>query len=224
MTKKVIIVVTNHDQLGTGKTGWYLPEVAHPHHVFTKAGYEVTFVSPKGGKAPMDPSSEEAFKSDPICQEFLKSTAKKLENTVSPASVKPSDFKGLMYAGGHGPMFDMPTAKNVADLALTIYDKGGVLGAVCHGTVGFVPIKLKNGSPLVKGANVTCFTNSEEEAVKLVEAMPFLLETKLRELGANFVAAENFKANVQVSGRLVSGQNPASSTPMAEEMVKLMNK
>lgn len=225
MTKKVIIVVTNHDQLGTaGKTGWYLPEVAHPHHVFIKAGYEVTFVSPKGGKAPMDPSSEEAFKSDPICQEFLKSTAKKLENTVSPASVKSSDFKGLMYAGGHGPMFDLPNAKNVADLALAIYEKGGILGAVCHGTVGFVPIKLKNGSPLVKGATVTSFTNSEEEAVKLVEAMPFLLETKLKELGAKFVGAENFKANVQVSDRLVTGQNPASSTPMAEEMVKLMNK
>ncbi|KAH3872181.1 uncharacterized protein LOC127868703 [Dreissena polymorpha] len=221
---KVIFVVSSNDKLGTtGKqTGWYLPEAAHPYEVLSKAGYQITFVSPKGGKAPMDEGSGQTFKDDAVCKEFLKHHVTKLDKTVKASELKPADFKGLFYVGGHAPMFDMPAAKDIAKLAADIYENGGILGAVCHGTVGFVPVKLSSGESLVKGQTVTSFTNSEEDAVKLSSAMPFMLETKLRELGAKFVGADNWACNVQVSGRLVSGQNPASATKTGEEMVKLL--
>lgn len=226
MALKIICVVTNHDQLGSSgnKTGWYLPEVAHPYEVLTKAGFQVTFVSPKGGKAPMDPGSGEAFKDDPICQAFLKNDVKKLDSTLKPSDVKPGEYKALFYAGGHGPMFDLPNNEEIAKLAGAIYENGGVLSAVCHGTVGFLPIKLSSGEPLLKGQTVTSFTDAEEAAVNLVEQMPFLLETELKKNGATFTSADNFKPHVVVSGRLVTGQNPASATPMAEKLVEVIKK
>lgn len=223
---KVIFVLTSNSKLGTTdkKTGWYLPEVAHPYEVLTKAGYEIVFISPKGGKAPMDEGSGEAFKNDTVCQEFLKGPVTKIDKTLLAKDVKPGDYKGLFYAGGHGPMFDLPQAEDIAKLAAKIYEQGGVLGAVCHGTVGFVPVKLSSGESLVKGQTVTSFTNAEEDAVQLSSQMPFMLETRLRELGAKFIGAEMWACNVQVSGRLVSGQNPASATKVGEEMVKLLAK
>nr|KAG5696018.1 hypothetical protein BaRGS_013924 [Batillaria attramentaria] len=227
MGRKVLVVLTSHGQLGTtGKpTGWYLPEVAHPYYVFKAAGYSITFISPKGGKAPMDPGSGEAFKDDPICQQFLadKEVMNQINNTLTAAQVSASDFDVVFYAGGHGPMYDLPDNSAIAALATQVYEKGGILSAVCHGTVGFVPVKLSNGDSVLKGQAVTSFSNSEEEAVNLTEAMPFLLETRLKKLGANYTAAPNFQPHVVVSGRLVTGQNPASATGTAESVVKLLS-
>lgn len=223
---KVIFVVTNCSKLGNTdkKTGWYLPEVAHPFEVFNKAGYEIVYVSPNGGEAPMDVSSGELFKNDEVCQRFLKSEeASRLKSTLTADKVKPEDFKALFFAGGHGPMFDLPEAEDIAKLAAKIYEQGGILGAVCHGTVGFVRVKSSNGEPLIKGKKVTSFTNAEEDAVALSSEMPFMLETKLKELGAIFVGVDNWACNVQVCDRLVTGQNPASATSVGEEMVKLLD-
>ncbi|WAQ97481.1 HSP31-like protein [Mya arenaria] len=222
--RKVLFVVTNHSKLGNSdkKTGWYLPEAAHPYKVLTSAGYHVDFLSPKGGKAPMDPGSADAFKDDPDCTTFLKEHASKMDTTLAPSAVKAGDYKGLFYVGGHGPMFDLPGDVATAKLAADIYEQGGILGAVCHGTVGFVPIKV-SGKPLVKDKTVTSFTNAEEDAVNLSKDMPFMLETKLKELGAKFVGADLWASNVQVSGRLVTGQNPASASATAEKMVELLN-
>lgn len=224
MAIKVLTVVTSHGDLGnTGtKTGWYLPEVSHPYDVFTKAGFEVDFVSPKGGDAPMDPGSAEAFKEDPVSQAFLKSGAEKLKTTMKPSDVDISKYKVIFYAGGHGPMFDLPKNEEIANLCAKAYEGGAVVCAVCHGTVGLVPVKLSNGESIVKGQTITSFTNAEEEFVKLTEAMPFLLETKLKDLGGTFVGAENFQVNVQTSGRIVTGQNPPSAGPMAEKVVSLV--
>ncbi|XP_046554756.1 glutathione-independent glyoxalase hsp3102-like [Haliotis rubra] len=221
---KVLLVVTNHDQLGnTGKkTGWYLPEVAHPYDVFKKAGHDIVFVSPRGGKAPLDPGSYEAFKDDPVCKALLedKTVMSQLDNTKSPSQVNASEFKVIFYAGGHGPMFDLPQCDAIGKLGAQIYQSGGIVSAVCHGTVGLIPIRLDNGDSILKGQTVTSFTNAEEEAVKLMEAMPFPLETRLKEYGAKFVGMDNFAPNVQVSGRIVTGQNPASATPTAESILK----
>jgi len=220
--------MTNQSKLGdTGKkTGWYLPEVAHPHQVLTAAGFEIVYVSPKGGESPMDPGSADAFKEDPVCQAFLKNNAElfKLDSTLTPDEVKDQlpEFKALFYPGGHGPMYDIASAENVAKLAAQIYESGGVLGAVCHGTVGFMPIKI-SGEPLVKGKKVTSFTDTEEKAVQLDKVMPFLLETELRKQGAEFVGAADWASNVQVDGRLVSGQNPASASDTAKALVKLLS-
>lgn len=224
MGGKIIFIVTSNSKLGgtDKKTGWYLPEVAHPYEVLTKAGYEIVFVSPKGGKSPMDVGSGESFKDDKVCQEFLKNHGDQLDKTLKATDVNPADFKGLFYAGGHGPMFDLPGAKDIAELGAKIYEQGGVLGAVCHGTVGLVPVKLTNGESILKGQTVTSFTNAEEDAVQLSSEMPFMLETKLKELGAKFVGAENWACNVQISGRIVTGQNPASATKVGEEMASLI--
>ena len=146
-----------------------------------------------------------------------------IDNTNIPTQVNASDYKAIFYAGGHGPMFDLPDNKDIAKLAVAIYENGGIVSAVCHGPVGLVPLMLSSGEHLIKGKKVTSFTNSEEEAVQLMSVMPFPLETKLTELGGNFIAADNFKANVQVDGRIITGQNPASATPVGDELVKQLS-
>ncbi|XP_066282809.1 uncharacterized protein [Branchiostoma lanceolatum] len=220
----VLLVVTGHGQMGnTGNpTGWYLPEVAHPWKVFTEAGLKVTFASPKGGKTPLDPSSVEAFKADPICTKFMenKDVMGQLDTTTSLADVKPSDFKAVFFAGGHGTMWDFPDDVNVQKVAVAIYEQGGVVSSVCHGPAALVNVKLSDGSYLIQGKKLTGFTNAEETAVKLMEVMPFPMETKLRERGCDFVEAPLFTENVQVAGRLVTGQNPASATATAAAVVK----
>jgi putative intracellular protease/amidase len=223
--KKVLIVVSNHGQLGnTGKpTGWYLPEVAHPYHVFTEKGHSVDFVSPQGGAAPVDPGSVEIFKDDPVCQNFLKNPVfKSLENTPSPSQVNPNNYNVIFCAGGHGPMFDFPENEGLNKLIATVYEAGGIVGAVCHGTVGLVNVKLSNGDYLVKGKKVAGFTNDEEDQIGLSQVVPFLLETRLEERGAIFTKAANWAPHVANDQRVISGQNPASATLVAEEIAKAL--
>lgn len=229
MGGRILFVLTSQSDLGStgNKTGWYLPEVAHPYEVFTKAGYKCDFISPKGGAAPMDPGSAEAFKTDAVCTAFLADkTAMDLVNTTKTFDqVSASDYCVIFYAGGHGPMWDLPDNHDIAKLATQIYEKDGIVSAVCHGTVGLVPVKLSSGELLLKGQTVTSFSNSEEDTVQLSKAMPFMLETRLKELGASYDKADgDFQPKVCVSGRIVTGQNPASATLMAETIVDMLKK
>jgi putative intracellular protease/amidase len=223
-TKRVLFVLTSHDQLGnTGKeTGYYLPEVTHPYKAFEQADIEVEFVSPKGGKAPMTGVDL----SDPLNKAFLDDPTKvaKLENTLKPAALDPARYDAIFYAGGHGTMWDFRDNEALTKIAATIYERGGVVGAVCHGPAGLVNIKLSDGSYLVAGKTVASFTNEEEAAVKLNEVVPFLLEPALTERGATHTKAPNFQSHVEVSERLVTGQNPASAKGVGEQMVKLLSK
>lgn len=221
--ERILIVVTNHAELGdTGaQTGYYLSEVAHPWHVFTEAGYAVDFASPLGGYAPMDPKSFDL--EDPVNKKFWH-TLDAVEGVVSTqelAALSPSDYEAIFFAGGHGTMWDFPSSAVVAGRIASIYSQGGVVGAVCHGPAALVGVEI-DGTPLVEGKRIAAFTNEEESAVELTDAMPFLLESKLRELGAEFVNAPNFQTNVVVDGRLVTGQNPASAEEAAEQIVKLL--
>lgn len=223
-TQHVLFVLTSHDTLGsTGKeTGFYLPEVTHPYEVFEQAGIEVEFVSPKGGKAPMigidlQDSSNKAFLDDGA-------KVAKVENTLTPAEIDSSRYDAIFYAGGHGTMWDFPVNSELATIAAQIYENGGVVGAVCHGPAGLVPIRLSTGEPLVAGKTVAGFTNSEEVAVGLSEVVPFLLAEKLTALGATHTQAGNFQVHVEVSERLVTGQNPASARGVGEQMVALMQR
>lgn len=221
--KRIVIVVTNHGELAdTGEpTGYYLSEVAHPWHVFTEAGYTVHFASPEGGFAPMDPKSFDL--SDPVNKRFWH-TLGAVQGVISTrdlAALDPGDYAAVFFAGGHGTMWDLPDSAAVAGTIGTIHERGGVVGAVCHGPAAFVGVEV-DGVPLVQGKRVAAFTNAEESAVELTDEMPFLLQTKLEKLGATFVAAPNFEANVVVDGRLVTGQNPASATGAAEAMVELL--
>jgi putative intracellular protease/amidase len=221
-TQRVLFVLTSHDTLGsTGKeTGFYLPEVTHPYEAFEQAGIEVEFVSPKGGKAPMIGIDLQ----DPLNKAFLEDSAKlaKVENTLTPAQVEPSHYDAIFFAGGHGTMWDFPDNERLARIAATIYEQGGIVGAVCHGPAGLVNIKLTDGSHLIAGKTVAGFTNEEEAAVGLSDVVPFLLVSKLSDRGAIHTKANNFQAHVVVSDRLVTGQNPASAKGVGVEMVKLM--
>jgi putative intracellular protease/amidase len=223
-TKPILIVVTNHAELGDSghKTGYFLSEVTHPWHVFTEAGYEVVFASPLGGFAPMDPKSFDL--EDPINQQFWH-TLKAVQGLVSTqalSDLSPNDYGAIFFAGGHGSVWDFPKSEVVADRIASIYEQGGVVAAVCHGPAALVNVTLSNGQPLVAGKRVAGFTNSEEAAVELTDTVPFLLQDALSAKGAIFVPGEDFKPNVVVSERLVTGQNPASATQTAEAVLKLL--
>lgn len=230
-TQRVLFVLTSHATLGnTGKeTGFYLPEVTHPYEAFAQAGIEVDFVSPQGGKAPMigidlQDASNKAFLDDPA-------QVAKVENTLTPQEIDADRYDAIFYAGGHGTMWDFPENQELGAIAAQIYENGGIVGAVCHGPAGLLPIRLSTGEPLVAGKTVAGFTNTEEVAVGLSEVVPFLLTDKLTELGATHTQADNFQAHVEVSGRatgheaihrLITGQNPASARGVGEQMVALM--
>jgi len=216
--KKVLFVITSTGQKPNGaKTGYFLSEVAHPWKVLHEAGYEIDFVSPKGGEAPVD-----AFDlNDPINKEFWENTEynQKINHSMKPEEVDPSKYKGIYYAGGHGTMWDFPQNETIAKIAATIYENGGVVGAVCHGPSGLVNIKLSNGKYLVDGKKVNSFTDAEENIVGGTEILPFMLETKLREHGAIYEKSDPWQVHVVVDQRLVTGQNPMSAISVGEGMV-----
>ena len=219
---KILIALTSHDQLGTTgrKTGFYLPEAAHPYAVFSAAGYTVDFVSPQGGEPPMDGINRD----DAVQQAFLENPTvmAKGGNTFCPADVNPLDYEAIFYAGGHGVMWDFPQNSGLAQIASAIYENGGVVAAVCHGPAALVNIKRSDGTYLVAGKTVSTFTNEEEAAVGLSEVVPFLLESLLRERGAHISKTANFQPHTAVSERLVTGQNPASAAPVAEHVLAVL--
>lgn len=221
MTPKVLFVLTSHSQLGnTGKpTGWYLPELTHPYDVLEKAGVDITIASPKGGEAPLDPASVEAFKSDDISQTFMENKSDLWRNTqkLSQFVGKAGDYDALFYVGGHGPMFDLATDSTSHKVITEFWDAGKVVSAVCHGPAALFNVKLSDGSYLIQDKELTAFSNAEEDQMGLTKAMPFALETELEKNGAKFVKADQpFEAKVIVAGKLITGQNPASALGVGE--------
>ena len=224
-TKKALIVVTSHDRLGnTGKhTGYYLPEVSHPYYALLDAGVAVDIASPQGGAAPMDPSSGD--RTDPANARFLDTPddRDKVEHTVRLAAVDPSTYDAILFAGGHGTMWDFREDRDVQRLAAAIHDAGGVVAAVCHGPAALVDVRLSSGDYLVAGKRVTGFSNDEEEAAKLTAVVPFLLESALVERGGRYQKADGlWKEHVVTDGRLVTGQNPASAAGVGRAVAELI--
>lgn len=220
--EKILIVVTSHGKLGdTGQeTGVYLSELTHPYHVFTEAGFKVDIASAEGGIVPIDPKSENT--GDEINEKLMQREQfrSKLQEAHKLASVDWQNYAGIFFAGGHGTMWDFPNHEKMQKMTGNIYLNGGYVGAVCHGPAALVNVTLPDGTPLVKGRELTAFTNEEEKAVELHKVVPFMLQTRLEELGASFKGANNFTENVVVDGRLVTGQNPASATGAAQAMVE----
>lgn len=222
---KILMVLTSHDQLGnTGhKTGFWLEEFAAPYYVFKDAGAEIILASPKGGQPPIDPKSELPENQTPAMERFKQDAqAKKaLSQTLKLADVKADDFDTVFYPGGHGPLWDLAEDSNSIRLIESFYNAEKPIALVCHapGVLRHVTYK---GAPLVKGKRVTGFTNSEEEAVQLTKVVPFLVEDELKRLGATFEKAANWQTFVIADGRLITGQNPASSTKAAQTLLKLL--
>jgi putative intracellular protease/amidase len=222
---KILMVLTSHDVLGnTGrKTGFWLEEFAAPYFAFRDAGIELTLASPKGGQPPIDPKSDEPANQTPAMTRFKKDerAQKELSETVKLATVKSEDYDTVFYPGGHGPMWDLAEDPNSIALLESFYNSGKPIALVCHSPGVLRHVKYQ-GQPLVKGKRVTGFTNGEEEAVQLTHVVPFLVEDELLKLGAIFEKLKNWEPFSITDGRLVTGQNPASSTVAAQALLKVV--
>lgn len=222
MKPKILFVVTSHDTKGnTGeKTGYYLDEVSHPWEVLTNAGYEIDFVSPKGGNPPVDGFDL----TDEVNKKFWENKRyhQKITHTLKPSEVNPKNYKAIFYAGGHGAMWDLPNNQEIATLATQIYENDGIVAAVCHGPAGLTNIKLSNDTYLITGKKVNAFSNEEEEIVKLTNVVPFLLEDKLIERGAIFEKSAPWQKHISVDGRLITGQNPQSAKGVGEAILEVI--
>ena len=224
---KILMVLTSHDQLGnTGrKTGFWLEEFAAPYFVFRDAGVDLTLASPKGGQPPIDPKSDlpenqtaamARFKQDERAQ-------KELSQTVKLADVKAEDYDTVFYPGGHGPMWDLAEDPHSIALLEAFYNSGKPIALVCH-SPGVLRHVTYKGKPLVKDKRVTGFTNGEEAEVQLTKIVPFLVEDELLRLGATYEKVENWQSFSIIDGRLITGQNPASSTSTAKNLLKVLGK
>jgi len=223
---KILMVLTSHDELGdTGKkTGFWLEEFAAPYYVLKDAGHDITLASPAGGQPPLDPKSDEPdaqtdatrrFKDDEEAQAHLASTLKLAEVDVS-------DFDGVFYPGGHGPLWDLAES---ADSKATIegaLSAGKPVALVCHAPAVLKNVTSPEGEPIVKGRKVTGFTNEEEEAVGLTDVVPFLLEDVLKQQGGDFSEGGVFEPHVVRDGLLITGQNPPSSEPTAKKLLEVL--
>jgi putative intracellular protease/amidase len=223
---KILMVLTSHDQLGnTGrKTGFWLEEFAAPYFVFRDAGVELTLASPKGGQPPVDPKSDLPENQTSAMTRFKQdeSAQKALSQTVKLGDVKANDYDTVFYVGGHGPMWDLAESSVSTALIESFYNAGKPVALVCH-SPGVLHRVQYEGAPLVKGKRVTGFTNDEEEEVHLTKVVPFLVEDELKRLGAIFEKVPKWQPFSIVDGRLVTGQNPASSTSAAQALLKMLD-
>jgi putative intracellular protease/amidase len=220
------MVLTSHSELGdTGeKTGFWIEEFAAPYYVLADAGAEITIASPKGGQPPVDPKSEAADAQTPATQRFFKDfeAIDKVAHSFKLSDINESDYDGVFYPGGHGPLWDLATDENSIALIKSFYNHQKPIAFVCHSPAALVNVTAENGEPLVKGKQLTGFSNTEEEAVKLTEVVPFLLEDELTKNGAHYSKADDWASFTKQDGLLITGQNPASSEAAAKLLLKTL--
>lgn len=224
----VLIVLTSHDQLGnTGKkTGFWLEEFAAPYFALRDAGAQITLASPKGGQPPLDPKSSDLSAQTDATRRFDADPAARAElsNTKRLADVDANDFDAVFYPGGHGPLWDLAEDPQSIALIEKTLAAGKPVAAVCHAPGVLRHVKGADGRSIVAGKNVTGFANSEEDAVQLTDVVPFLVEDMLRANGGNYSKAADWAPHVAIDGLLITGQNPASSEPVAEALLALLGK
>ncbi|POR52192.1 putative intracellular protease/amidase [Paraburkholderia eburnea] len=224
----VLIVLTSHDQLGnTGKkTGFWLEEFAAPYFALRDAGAQITLASPKGGQPPLDPKSSDPSAQTDATRRFDADPAARAElsNTKRLADVDANDFDAVFYPGGHGPLWDLAEDPQSIALIEKTLAAGKPVAAVCHAPGVLRHVKGADGRSIVAGKNVTGFANSEEDAVQLTDVVPFLVEDMLKANGGNYSKAADWAPHVAIDGLLITGQNPASSEPVAEALLALLGK
>ena len=223
MTKKILMVLTSHDELGnTGnKTGFWVEEFAAPYYTFIDAGVEVILATPLGGQAPIDPTSTLADFQTLATERFNNDDAAQAQiaTTVKLSSLNESDFDGVFYPGGHGPLWDLTDNTDSITLIESFLKAGKAVATVCHASAALLNVKQASGEFAIKGKAVTGFTNSEEEAVQLTEVVPFLLEDELIKRGGEYQKAQDWHAFAVQDGLIITGQNPASSALAAEKLL-----
>lgn len=225
---KILIVLTSHDQLGaTGeKTGFWLEELAAPYYRLKDAGAELVLASPAGGRPPLDPKSSapdfqtgdtRRFESDPVAQAALADTAKL-------ADMRVEEFDAVFYPGGHGPLWDLHDNDDSVALIEGFAAAGKPVAAVCHAPAVLLRARGSDGEPLVRDRQVTGFSNTEEAAVGLTGVVPYLLEDELVARGGRYRKADDWSPLAVVDGLLITGQNPASSAPVAEALLEALTR
>jgi putative intracellular protease/amidase len=223
---KILIVLTSHSDLGnTGtKTGFWIEEFAAPYYVLADAGVQITIASPKGGQPPIDPQSALESSQTDATRRFDKDPAliEKLAHTMRLQEVKVEDYDAVFYPGGHGPLWDLANDQTSIAIIESFYNQKKPIAFVCHAPGALIKAKLPNGDPLVKGKEVTGFSNSEEEAVQLTKVVPFLLEDEMQKLGAHYSKGANWGSYVKSDGLLITGQNPASSEATAKILLETL--
>jgi len=224
---KVLIVLTSHGELGnTGeKTGFWIEEFASPYYVLADAGAELTLASPKGGQPPVDPKSESADAQSSYTKRFYGDydLIDKMAHTFKLSEVNEADYDAVFYPGGHGPLWDLATDATSIALIENFYKNNKPVAFVCHAPAAVLKVKAPDGEPLVKGKEVTGFSDTEEDAVKLSKVVPFLLEDELKKLGALYSKGDNWSSYVKTDGLLITGQNPASSEAVAKLLLTAIN-
>lgn len=223
MKKPILFVLSSHAEFGnTGeKTGWWMSEASHPWKELKSAGYDIDFVSPKGGEAPVTGIDME----DPVNKEFADNAEirEKLRSTLKPNEIDINAYAAIHFVGGHGACFDFPENLALSQMAADFYDAGKIVSAVCHGPSGLLNVKLWDGSFLLKDRKVTGFTDKEELEIKKIYDVPFLLQSEMMLRGGIFIMKPNWSDNVQVDGRLITGQNPQSARSVGKALVKLLS-
>lgn len=223
---QILIVLTSHDQLGESgqPTGFWLEELASPYYVFKDAGYQVTLASAKGGLPPIDPKSLAVDALTEACHRFQadQDAQSQLASTLPLEGLDDAEYDALFFPGGHGPIWDLAESPACRRLIESFHSHRKPIGAVCHGPVVFRHTTREDGTPLVAGREVTGFSNSEEEAVGLTRVVPYLLEDELRKLGARYSKGDDWEPHMVKGGRIVTGQNPASSEGCAEGLLELL--
>ncbi len=228
MKKHVLMVVTSHAKLGNTDTatGLYFDELATPYYALIDQNIAVTIASPLGGKTPIVPSSlgSDDSRVANVARFMLDSEAmSKLNHATKLVEIDANLFDGIFLAGGHGTMFDLPNDQNLASILGSMFDANKTIGAVCHGSAGLVSAKRADRKSIIFGKKVNGFTNSEEEKVGLTSVVPFLLETKMMELGGFYEKSEDFAEHAVRDGNLVTGQNPASARKVSELFLQALN-
>jgi len=220
MEKKVLFVVTNTNSLDkVHKTGLWLEEFAVPYLALNTAGYDITVASPLGGTIPIDPNStKEKIPTD------WDAPTKTLKQTVKLSQVDYKQYIAIIVPGGHGPLFDLSSNPCLAKILEYFNSHNLIIGTICHGAAGLISAKTAEGKPLVAGRKITGFTNKEEKIVELDKIVPFALETKLKELGANYTSEAPWSSYVVIDDNLITGQNPQSSQEFANIIIKSLKK
>lgn len=223
----ILFVLTSHDQLGdTGKkTGFWVEEFANPYYTLLDKGATITIATPKGGAAPIDPSSDSPDAATADTDRFNKDADAKasIANTKVLATINAADFDAVFYPGGHGPLWDLANDKTSIALIEKFNSQQKPIAFVCHAPAALKAVKDANGNPLVQGKKVTGFTNTEEAAVQLTDIVPFLVEDMLNENGGIYSKKDDWAAYAIQDSNLITGQNPASSELVAEKLLASLN-
>ncbi|NNM48113.1 type 1 glutamine amidotransferase domain-containing protein [Knoellia koreensis] len=228
MTKRILLVVTNvgHYEIDPSHpTGLWLSELTHAWDIFEEHGFEQTIVSPAGGRSPLEPRSLKFPNYDKSAKAWHDDPARMalLETTKAPHEVNAADYDAIYFTGGHAVMFDFPGSEGLQQITREIFERGGVVGAVCHGYCGLRDTKLSNGDYLVAGRNLTGFSWREEVLARVDKLVPYNIEEEIQERGANYSKALlPFVSNAVVDGTLVTGQNPGSAKETATKVAALL--